>query len=233
MDQETTIEVTYDQRKVQGSKREQVLLYVANLKAKGTTSIYQIRMGTLNSLMGGIMTVTQHAGTLVSGAQQTIAAGFELNRIYTLGGQNADGSAPTISSIASGGTALVAGEDYVVAKAADGLYGIMIISNAKASAGTDVDVTYSYTPAAYTKATMGSSIASISKKVVRFSKSQAGKKFQVTLYSAAMTNGLKLSFPGADSENPPSVPVELEGDLDETRADGDQLLEIIDEIGIE
>ena len=59
-----------------------------------------------------------------------------------------------------------------------------------------------------------------------------GKKFQVTLYKAIKSDGITFSFPSVDSEDITSLPVTMQGKLDTSRAQGDQLLEIIDEIGV-
>jgi hypothetical protein len=82
------------------------------------------------------------------------------------------------------------------------------------------------------KATMGSATTSITPKIVRFLLMQNGKKFQVTLFSAIMDGGIKLSFPGVDNDKPATLPISIEGSLDPERAEGSQLLDIIDEIGV-
>lgn len=232
MDTDTNIQISYDVQQIQGSKREEILTYLKNLSAKASTEIYQIRMGVLEKLSGGLLNVTNVAGAQVSGAVQTIPAGWNKSRIYVLDGQNAVGSPQTIASV-SDGSALVEGTDYVAVQASDGRWGVMILDDSTADTTEALTITYSYTPATSVKATMGDSIVTISPKVVRFAKEQDGKKFQVTLYSAKLTGGIKLSFPGADSDKPASLPIELEGKLDTSRAQGDQLLEIIDEIGVE
>lgn len=233
MDTDTNIQISYDMQKIQGSKREEVLTYIKNLVAKATTELYQIRMGVLEKLSGGLLNVTNVPGAQVSGAAHTIEAGWLKNRIYTLDGQNASGEKQTISKVAQGSKTLVDGTDYVAAQSADGRWGILLLTATTAVTSTAIVVTYSYTPTASVKATMGDSVVTITPKVIRFYKEQDGKRFQVTLYSARLTSGIKLSFPGADNDKPASLPIELEGQLDTSRARGDQLLEIIDEIGVE
>lgn len=231
MDTDSNIEITYDVSNVQGSKKEQVLRFIRNMKAKASTELYQIRMPVINKLAGGIMNITSVAGSAVSGVTHTIAAGFEKGMLYILPGQNASGLVQTITTVKQGSTSLT-GSDYSMAKDSSGKWGIILTTGGSADVTKNVVVTYGYTPVAHYKVTMGDTAVDIAKKVVRFSKTVGGKLFQVTLYSAAMSNGIKLSFPGADEENPVKIPVELEGDLDTSRASGDQLLEIIDEIGV-
>ena len=231
MDTDSNIEITYDISNIQGSKKEQVLKFVRNMRATASTELYQIRMPVINKLAGGVMNVQSVAGSAVSGQTHTIDAGFEKGRLYILPGQNASGAAQSITNVKQGSSALAAA-DYTLAKDASGRWGIILTTAGSADITKSVVVTYGYTPAAHYKVTMGDTAVDITKKIVRFSKTVDGKLFQVTLYSAAMSNGIRLSFPGADEENPVRIPIELEGDLDTSRARGDQLLEIIDEIGV-
>lgn len=231
MDTDSNIEITYDISNIQGSKKEQVLKFVRNMRATASTELYQIRMPVINKLAGGVMNVQSVAGSAVSGQTHTIDAGFEKGRLYILPGQNASGAAQSITNVKQGSSALAAA-DYTLAKDASGRWGIILTTAGSADITKNVVVTYGYTPAAHYKVTMGDTAVDITKKIVRFSKTVDGKLFQVTLYSAAMSNGIRLSFPGADEENPVRIPIELEGDLDTSRARGDQLLEIIDEIGV-
>lgn len=231
MDTDSKIEITYDRSVVQGSKKEEVLVSIRNMKAAASSELYQIRLPIINKLAGGVMSITSVAGSAVSGATHTIASGFEKGRLYILPGQNADGSAPSITHIKQGSTTLQS-SDYSLAKDASGKYGVIFTAAGSADTTKNAVVTYGYTPVAHYKVTMGAPVVDIQKKIVRFSKTVDGKLFQVTLYSAAMSNGITLSFPGADEENPVRIPIELEGSLDTSRASGDQLLEIIDEIGV-
>lgn len=231
MDTDSNIEITYDISSVQGSKKEQVLKFVRNMQAKATTELYQIRMPVINKLAGGVMNVESVAGSAVTGKTHTIDAGFKKGMLYVLPGQNASGTVQTVASVKQG-TSSLAAADYTMAMDASGRWGIILTTSGAADTSKGVVVTYGYTPAAHYKVTMGDTAVDITKKIVRFSKTVGGKLFQVTLYSAAMSNGIKLSFPGADEENPVRIPIELEGNLDTSRASGDQLLEIIDEIGV-
>lgn len=231
MDTDSSIEITYDRSVVQGSKKEQVLTSIRNMKASAKTELYQIRLDVINKLAGDVMNVTAVPGTAVTGRTHSIQAGFEKGRLYILPGQNADGSAVTVASVKQGSTSLAAA-DWTLAKDQSGRCGVILTSAGAADATKAVTVTYGYTPAAHYKVTMGAATVDIRKRMVRFSKRVDGKLFQVTLYSAAMSNGITLSFPGADEENPVRIPIEMEGSLDTSRASGDQLLEIIDEIGV-
>ena len=228
---DTTLSITYEVQTVMGSKREKVLEYVRNMAAEGTSAIYQVNLKILNSLFGGVMDIEESKGAQVSDATHKIAKGYAKETVYTLPGQNADGTAQTISKVNDGTTDLSEGVDYAQVKSADGRWGIMLLSGATAT--EELTVTYTYTPAAYVDAYMGDSVRQITSKIIRFSKEYGGKKFWVDLYSAKATNGLQIGFPASSADTPMSIPLTITGELDTTRASGRQLLRIHDEIGVE
>jgi len=67
---------------------------------------------------------------------------------------------------------------------------------------------------------------------VEFSKTIAGKVFRARLWSVTNESGLTLAFPDSAGDDPLSLPVKLTGGLDTTKAAGEQLIEIYDEIGL-
>ena len=228
---DTTLSITYEVQTVMGSKREKVLEYIRNMAAEGTSAIYQVNLKVLNDLFGGIMDITESNGSEVPAATYKIAKGYSKETVYTLPGQNADGTAQTISKVNDGTEDLTADVDYVQAKGADGRWGIMLLSGATAT--EELTVTYAYTPASYVDAYMGDSVRQITSKMIRFSKEYGGKKFWVDLFSAKATNGLQIGFPASSADTPMSIPLTITGELDVTREAGKQLLRIHDEIGVE
>lgn len=228
---DSSIQITYDMKKVNGSKRETVMHYISNMLAKGTTAIYQVNLENINKLAGGIMDITKGTGAAVSAEKYTIAPGFAKETFYRLPGQNASGEKQKIDSAKAGSTALAEGTDYIQAKGSDGSWGI-IIPAASTASGT-ITITYGYTPISYIDAYIGSAVREINTKMVRFLKEYGGKKFYVDLMSAVMTNGIQIGFPSSSSDNPVSIPIEIEGTLDPSLADGRQLVRIHDEIGVE
>ena len=227
---DSSLSITYEVQTVMGSKREKVLEYVRNMAAEGTSAIYQVKLKTLNDLLGGVMDIEESEGSNVPSATHKIAKGYAKETVYTLPGQNADGSAQTISKVNDGTEDLTDGVDYVQAKGADGSWDIMLLSAATAT--EELTVTYSYTPAAYVDAYMGDSVRKITPKMIRFYKEYGGKKFWVDLYSAKVTNGLQIGFPAASADTPMSIPLTISGELDTSRVAGKQLLRIHDEIGV-
>ncbi len=232
MDTNTELNITYDKLLVQGSKKEEVISYIKNMKAKGTTEIYQIQMPVINKLTGGVMNIENVAGTKVTGFVQDFN-GWAYGKFIKLKNQNADGSALVLSQVKASNKGVLTDSNYLLAANSEGEYGIIILNKTgKPALSETITVTYEYTPASHLKVTMGDDVATITPKVVQFLKMQGDKKFQVTLYSALVEGGIKFTFPGSDSEKPASIPIEIDAALDTTRDSGDQLLEIIDEIGV-
>ncbi len=227
---ETKIEISYSVLKVQGSKAEEVITLIRDPKVKGSSELYEIDMEKIAKATGGVLKVTKTPGAQVTGETFTINT-LEKSKFYVLPGQNATGSKQTITTVKQGAKTLAEGTDYVQLQGESGLWGLMILSGSTATNGNTI-ITYSYTPAAYIKATMGSGCESIKSNVVRFLKVMNGKKFQVTMHKAEMTNGISLSFPSVNSDGLPTLPVEFEGGLDTSKKDGEQLVEIIDEFGV-
>ena len=233
-DSETTVGITYESVMVKGSKNEDVMRYVKNMAAEGSFTIYQILLDNIAKFAKGLMTVSTQAGTKVTGKVQTIAAGWKFLQTYKLIGQNANGSAPTVSASGSTKTRLTAGTDYDLVKGADGDWHIVLKASSSSPLVTTetVTLTLEYTPAARKVAKMGAPSVEITPQVVRFTKVQNKKKFQVTLWSATNEAGLSFSFPASSADAPASLEVTMAGGLDTTRANGEQLVEIIDEIGV-
>lgn len=226
---DSNIAITYDVARIQGSKGEQVVNYIRNMVATATTALYQLNLENIGMLAGGVFNTEKVAGSQVTGEVHEVSA-WEKETFIQIPGQNSDGSAQTITTVENGVTELEEGVDYVAAKVG-GRWGIIILSGSSAVTSSPIKITYTYTPTASLRATMGDGNLSIKACVVRFEKEIEGKRFAITLYKAVKTDGITLSFPAITSEAIPSIDVQMEGRLDTSRAAGDQLLEIIDEIG--
>lgn len=229
-DTETQLAITYDTSTVQGSKGEIVLEKISNMVAELTTELYQINLKNINKLAGGIMNLTEVAAAKKSAVVYEIAS-FEKGVFIPIEHQNADGSELVISAVANGESPLTEVTDYISVKS-DGKWGIIILYSSTAETGNGLKITYEYTPASHIKATMGTGSLELKSCVVRIRKEVEGKKFEITMYKAIKTDGITFSFPSVDSDNITSLPVTMQGRLDTSRPEGDQLLEIIDEIGV-
>jgi hypothetical protein len=238
---DASIEITYDKVKVQGSKAETLVEFVKNMIANATFELYQINLTNIQKLLDGVATVSHVDGTIVEDHDQTIAAAaYEFNEFIECEYQNADGTVPQIDATGaptlSGATdgALTEGDDFFITKNGEGKWGIIIVE-----AGTTVTtmdqvftLSYDYTPAESYSLKMGEDSAELTTKIVEFSKTIDGSVFRARLWSVTNESGLTLAFPDSAGDEPASTPVTLTGGLDTDKADGEQLIEVYDEIGL-
>jgi hypothetical protein len=233
---ESSIAVSYDRQQVVSSTGTTVKDFVKNMTATASFNLMQLYLPNVQKLMDGVATVAYVAGSLVSGAEQVIASGWAANQLVRLEGQNGSGAAPTINSVSgSSSGAGAADDDYTLVKGTDGLWYIALRTDGTATFATSEAVTidYDYTPAASRSLKMGSKSAELTPKIVEFEKTIGGKIFRVRLWSAVNVNGITIAFPPSDNDSVATIPMELQGSIDTSKADGEQLLDIYDEIGVD
>jgi hypothetical protein len=98
--------------------------------------------------------------------------------------------------------------------------------------GEVVKVTYTYTPSASTTFSTGG-LDTVNPKVIRLTNTDsAGKKFQITVFSATPQKGLEIKFPGDEAGDNWKPVIELKGIRDDSLTAGAQLYEIVDEQGV-
>ena len=231
-DADATINISFDVVDVKGSKNEDVLRYAKNIQATATFSVLQIDLSVLSKLTDGLMTLQTVAGTPVKGQVQTIQSGWVNLQTYRLNAQQHDGGAPTVV-VTSDGSTLTEGDDYYLVKqTGSGAWAIYFDTSGSGSPGTgnSISISADYTPSVKKIAKLGSSSISIGPKVVRFAKTQGGKLFQATMFSATNRAGFNFAFPQANNDRPSSMQIEMTAGLDVTRPEGEQLMEIVDEI---
>lgn len=236
IDGESSINVTYDRQKVVSSVGTTVKDFIKNMTATASFNLMQLYLPNVQKLLDGAATASQVEASLVEGAEQVVASGWTAGQLIRLTGQNGDGSAPTINSVtASSSGPGAADDDYVLVKAADGLWYIAFRTDGTATFATSESITIDtdYTPAASRSLKMGSKSAELTPKIVEIEKTIGGKIFRVRLWSAVNTNGITIAFPPADNDSVATIPIELEGSIDTTKSDGEQLLDIYDEIGVD
>ena len=235
LDGDSEIAITYDLVEYLGSQGEDVIAYTKNHVANMTFNMIQHDLEKIKEIMGGLATVTVADGTEIDGAAQTISAGWITEKAYIIEGQNGDTSKPTINSVtgSSSGVGIV-DDDYFFSKGADGQWYIVLRDDGTTSFGTTESITinYDYTPAESKTLKFGSSSAEITPKVVEFKLTQDGKTFRVRVWAAKNEGGLTFAFPSAQNDTPANIPVTMKGQIDTSKADGAQLVEIYDEIGV-
>ena len=237
---DASIEISYDKVKVEGSKAETLVDFVKNMKAAATFEMYQLNLTNIQKLLDGAAEVSHVDGTIVEDHDQTtVADAYDFNEFIECEYQNADGSVlqidaqgyPDVSGSVDG--ALVHETDYFITKNGQGKWGIIIIDSATVTTMNQVfTISYDYTPAESYSLKMGAASAELVAKIVEFSKTIDSKVFRARLWSVTNENGLTLAFPDSAGDEPASLPVTLTGGLDADQAEGEQLIEIYDEIGL-
>lgn len=229
--QDGSLEFSFDTIKATASKAQKIKTFYKNMQVTVTASFYQQYLEKISKLMGGAGTYSTVAGTLVSGAEQTLASGdWAYNTFYPITNQNGDGSAITVNSV-TGGTdgALVADTDYVLS-VANGVYGITILDSVTVTTlSQDMVIDYDYTPSAQEIIKVGSASVDITAYEVRIRKPIEGtSKYQTMyIYSAANEGGFTFGFPRYDVDDVPFQEVTLVGTVDTSRTDTDQLFSIV------
>jgi hypothetical protein len=128
---------------------------------------------------------------------------------------------------------LTVNSDYFVMQNEQGIWGFYVKDTAPVTTLLQsLTAEFDYTPAASVTLKMGAKSATLVPKVVEFTKTINAKIFRVRLWSATNKSGLALAFPDSSGDDPASIPVTLTGGLDTTKATGEQLVEIYDEIGL-
>lgn len=237
---DSTIEITYDLIEALGSKAEELISYAKNMRAVANCVLYQLHLPNFDKIMGGLTVTTPQAGVIVDDHVQLVPSGtWKWNVFIQANKQNGDKSllqidatgVPTVSGSVDG--ALVADTDFSMVQDEEGEWGIIIMDSATVTTeAQELTYTYDYTPNASNTLVMGSPVGTMTAKIVEFSKTIAAKVFRARLWSAKNEAGMVLAFPDSINDEPASMPVALSGRLDAGKADGAQLIEIYDEIGL-
>ncbi len=237
---DSNINVTYDLIKVRGSKAETLLDFIKNMEAEATFELYQLYLPNIVKFLDGAATVTSVAGVIVNDyAQTTVADEFDFNEFIVGDQQNGDGGRlmidatdePTCSGATDG--ALVFDTDFSAVVNAEGKWGIIILDTATVTTMDQVfTITYDYTPSASKTLKMGAASAEMTAKIVEFELTNSGAVWRARLFSVTNDTGMVIGFPDSDTDDLATMPITLKGGLDTTKATGEQLIEIYDEIGL-
>ena len=166
-------------------------------------------------LRGNFDKKTVIAGTPVSGATHTIEANvFAKGKLIVLPGQNANGSAQTITSITQGAVTLTDPDDYIQAAGPDGKWGIVPTELGDYDPTVAAVVTYGYTPPASVTIHSGSKTLLPDFKV-RITTKNNGKPFRITVFKCKIKTGKKFSWPkDEDSDKRVKIPIEITAQSD-------------------
>jgi len=201
-------------------------------EASVTFSMMEVNLANLNTIRGGMDTYTAVAASPVSVSDEPhTLTGTGLVRLDHKNGAGTEVSTIVVTDASSNPTDR--NTDYIIGIDEEGYTCIGRVSGSTAiTTGEGVLVDYSYTPSASRDLSSGG-LNSISPRVVRLTNTNsAGKKFEITVYSATSEGGIKLDFPADDGEEPMMPEITLKGVVDTTRTAGDQLFKIVDEQGV-
>ncbi len=132
----------------------------------------------------------------------------------------------------TGDTTYTSGTDYVT-YLADGTTYLQRLSGGSIVSGTAVSVSYTYTPIASKKFTVGGSINQAKYLHVWFVNKQAdGKRFILEIYRVTGIESAELSFGSDKAKDLVTMPVAMIGRIDSSRAENDQLYNTVDEVTV-
>lgn len=212
---------------VQSDNAGKIRVGTANHVARLSGELQEINLQNLQMLRGNIDNFENIPGTLVEGAEQTIAD-WAVGKFIKIEHQNGDGSAVVINSV-TGETALAEGTDYIVAQNEYGETGIIVQSEIEAE---NLVINYDYTPNKAIRLSSGGK-TTIEPRIIRVTnRNEQGKKFQITIFKAKNQEGINIELPSDSSGEIATCPINLMGELDDSRAVGSQLFEIYDEQGV-
>lgn len=223
-------EETWDKVRVMSDNAGEVDVGIRNHRAAIQGDMMEINTTNLNMLRGGIDNYSTVAGSLVSGATQSIPAGsWALNQFIKIANQNHDLGEISINSVVGNSTAYTADTDYVLVQDVHGHWGIIVLDTVTTDVAHNLVIDYDYTPASAKKLTSGGKV-SISPRIIRVTNyNEEGKKFQITIYKARVEEGINIELQPDEGEDPATNTIRLQGGVDRTRDAGDQLFEILDE----
>jgi hypothetical protein len=218
----------YDKEQTELGNRSKTCSNIKNQTfAVAPTPLATNNLEQLSALGGGIYNYTATAGTPVAGATQVTASGdWAFDVPIVLNGQNASGLVPTINSVTgSVDGPLVDGTDYIMAKVSGG-WAVIVFNNGKTLAQS-ITTDYDYTPASGKTITAGSSSIVTTDFIIRV---RHYTDAALTLYDAeclihkaSLDSGIQFNWKGVNEDGLNNVTMALTGDIDDDRADGDQL----------
>jgi hypothetical protein len=227
-----TLEATYDKLEVTGSQAEKLLTVFKNFSVSSTFTLTQIKLENLDLLMSGATSYTETAAGTTAETETITAGSWALDTWYAFDEQSDDTDIPTSITIQNPtGTTLVLDTDYVLYKVGDE-WGYKILDTATTDIAENLELAYTTEQLEKNELSIGSSSVEITPRAFRIRKNLGTAStpiyFSVEVYSAVNEGGLSLAFPRYDADGITTIEVQLNGSLDTTRSDLDQLLKITD-----
>jgi len=190
--------------------------FVNGKKVQVAFDLAEINLTNLAVLDGGLLSISNTAGTIVNNASQVIASGaWAFNKFIEIANQNGNGTSPTVDSV-TGGTdgALVAGTDYYVGQNAEGKWGIFIIDSTDVTTLSQaITIVYDYTPNASKKLTFADSGNKTLKCMRLINTDEDSKTFKIDIENGTNFTPISIDFAGDDEEDVAILPIQFQGDV--------------------
>ena len=183
----------------------------------------------LAAVSGGLATVTNTAGTLVSAATLVAASGaWNYNKFIMIPGQNATKAMQTIASVVgSVDGALDVAVDYDQVNLPEVGWGLIVKDSSKVTTEVQtITVTYSYTPADVKEMKVGG-VKTITPLELRFETIDAANKVVTyNFYNCYPDGNIGHGFSPENSAEPATMDLKFVAKVDTARAVGDQLFNV-------
>ncbi len=225
-------EESWEQTEIESDNAGVIVTRMKNHKAILRGDLMEIDLENLALIRGGLDKVSEEVGGENSETLEVGTGSWSFNEAITLPHQNWDGSIVDVETVTgSTSTTYEEGKDYLVVQDSKGKTAVIVIEGAAGDAdeGHDLEIAYKYTELTATTLTSGgySTISATQVRVTNYDEEE--KEFRITVYKAANSEGITLTLPPDDGDDPMMTPVALEGTRDASRAAGEQLFEIYDE----
>ena len=221
---------SWEEVKVESGNAGVLKKKIKNQKVAITADWLEWDLETANLLRGGIDEYDTVPGTPTPVTDEEVKLeGTNLVRLEHKNGDNTEVTTIVVTSNDATPVARTLNTDYVIGVDPAGYTCIARIEGGAIIDGDTVLVDYSYTPNVSKKLTSGGKFT-INPRVVKLTnKNEAGKDLTITIYYAMVGEGFTLPFPDDTADDAMVAGVNLVGEIDASRAAGDQLYEILDE----
>ena len=198
------------------------------------SAIWSWDIDNLVAMGGGLFVKESVAAAPVIGGTQNVVAGYTYDKGIELTGQNASGAIPTSIVVTQdpSGTPVVLtlNTDYQILLV-NGQWNIFIKSGATGNNTLAFEVVSDYTPAASEAITCGTSSKEIARFQLRFRHytdvALTTHDFEFYVYNADMNAGMQFNKKGVNEDGVDEIVAGFTGEIDDTRADNDQLFKLL------